>query len=77
MATRIAIKKVDQEQLATFEYKISRYKPDELEGLRKWYAKEPEAGMSAYDRQNYLDKREYLRVEIGRRELKSKRRTTR
>ena len=66
MATRIAIKKVDQEQLATFEYKISRYKPDELEDLRKWYAKEPEAGMSAYD------KREYLRVEIERREAKQR-----
>lgn len=72
MATRIAIKKVDEEQLATFEYKISRYKPDELEDLRKWYAKEPEAGMSAYDRQNYLDKREYLRVEIERREAKQR-----
>ena len=69
MVTRIEVKKVDQEQMATFEYKVSKYDAAGLEKLRKWYDQEP-VGMNAYDRQCWFDKREYLRVEIARRENK-------
>lgn len=56
-----------------FPAMIKTYKTmEELYDLQKWYAKEPEAGMNAADRAEYFGKREYLRLEIERRESKQR-----
>ncbi len=67
MATSEKVRKYGPK--AEFPAMIKTYKTmEELVKLQKWYAQEPEAGMNHADRAEYFSKREYLRLEIERRE---------